>query len=85
MCLAEVCQVRTTGSDDDAGTVDLRGRERRVSFVALSAPAAPGDWVVVHCGFALARLTEEEARAALARGRPGSRPPRRSLVEVDLR
>lgn len=30
------------------------------------AGARPGDWVLVHVGFALSRIDEEEARATLA-------------------
>jgi hydrogenase assembly chaperone HypC/HupF len=39
-------------------------------------PPAPGDWVLIHMGFALERIDEAEARQALAglelMGRPQS-------------
>ncbi len=41
-------------------------RGGRVSLLALEGPVAVGDWLLVHSGFALERLTDAEARAALA-------------------
>lgn len=67
MCLGELARVtRVTGS----GTAEVRadGRTRTVSLLTLEDPVGPGDWVLTHAGFALARLTADEARdAALIR------------------
>jgi hydrogenase expression/formation protein HypC len=35
-----------------------------VSLLTLDGPVAPGDWLQVHSGFALARLTDKERREA---------------------
>lgn len=51
---------------DDANSiakVDVSGVKRNVS-VALVRPEgiAPGDWVLIHVGFAMSKIDEEEAR-----------------------
>ncbi len=65
MCLGEICRVVSV-SADTASAVTPTGAERHVSLMALSATVAAGDWLVVHSGFALERLTADEADAALA-------------------
>jgi len=41
------------------------GVERDVSLLLLRhEPVGPGDWVVVHVGYAIQRVTEAEAREA---------------------
>ncbi len=64
MCLGTVCQVVSTPSD---GHVAVRGDDRvvTVSLLTLPEPVAAGDWLLVHCGLALARLTDAEALDAL--------------------
>ena len=64
MCLGELAEVIELSGPADA-LVSGGGRTRNVSLLTLTEPATPGDWVVVHCGFALARLTADEARAAV--------------------
>ena len=49
---------------DGLAKVDFGGVRRSVS-VAFTPEAKEGDWVLVHVGFALAKLDEEEARATL--------------------
>lgn len=44
---------------------EISGVRREVS-VALCPEAGVGDWVLVHVGFALARIDEEQARETLA-------------------
>jgi len=65
--LAEVTAV--TGPD----TAEVRlgdGGVRAVSLLTLEDQVAPGDWLVVHAGFALSRISAEQAReAARIRGR----------------
>ncbi len=41
---------------------------RRVINIALLAddPPVPGEWVLIHVGFALSKIDEQEAAAALA-------------------
>ncbi|HET9060030.1 MAG TPA: HypC/HybG/HupF family hydrogenase formation chaperone [Acidimicrobiales bacterium] len=49
--------------------VDVGGARRKVNTSVLDDAAgrrvAPGDWVLVHVGFALARLDPDEARSTL--------------------
>ncbi len=49
--------------------VDVQGQQRQVSAAMLLGDGGelpcPGDWVVVHLGFALSRMDEEQARTVL--------------------
>ncbi len=68
MCLGEIVQlVRVEG---EKAVVRADGTERPVSLLTLGEPATPGDWLVVHSGFALHRITADEATLALAIRRP---------------
>jgi hydrogenase expression/formation protein HypC len=44
---------------------DVGGVRREISVALVDGPVAPGDWVLIHVGFALGRIDEEEARATL--------------------
>ena len=50
----------------DLAKVDVSG-VRRVINIGLLAddPPTPGDWVLIHVGFALSKIDEDEATAAL--------------------
>ena len=46
--------------------VDVAGVQRTINVGLVDEPhaqTAPGDWVLVHVGFAISRIDEEEARA----------------------
>jgi hydrogenase expression/formation protein HypC len=64
MCLAIPGQILETGSDDLA-TVDVSGVRRRVNVGLLNGEVGPGDWVLIHVGFAMSRIDEEEAKTTL--------------------
>ena len=64
MCLGELAEVIEVGAAN--ALVSGGGGTRTVSLLTLTDQVAPGDWVVIHSGFALARLTAEEAREATA-------------------
>ena len=72
MCLGLVCRVTdVTGS----GTAAVRtggDRELEVSLLTLDDPVEAGDWLLVHAGFALARLTDEQVTEALAVREPSA-------------
>jgi hydrogenase expression/formation protein HypC len=64
MCLA--VPVRVVGLlGEDCVEVEVGGVTSRVS-TALIERAAPGDYLIVHAGFAIARLDVEEAEKTLA-------------------
>jgi hydrogenase expression/formation protein HypC len=64
MCLGIPAKVIQVGTDG-AGKVDYLGTRVRVNF-SLLENIRPGDWVIVHAGFAISRLNEEEAQETLA-------------------
>ena len=63
MCLAVPGQILER-LDDGLAKVDFTGVRRTVSVV-FTPEAEPGDWVLVHVGFALATIDEDEAKATL--------------------
>ena len=64
MCLAIPARVVAL-VDDDQALVDLGGVRKHVSL-ALVDGIVPGDYVIVHVGYALARLDADEAERTLA-------------------
>lgn len=68
MCLAIPGQiVEITDEHKHLARVDVGGVYRVVNVGLLDAPeddetVAPGDWVLIHVGFAISRIDEEEAR-----------------------
>ncbi len=63
MCLAVPAKiVRLEGSGQ--GTASYMGREVRANF-SLVPQAKPGDWVIIHAGFAISVVDDEEARETL--------------------
>ncbi len=51
----------------DLARVNVSGVRRVINIGLLSdEPLEPGDWVLIHVGFALSKIDEEEAASALA-------------------
>lgn len=70
MCLGiPGCIVRIDDSDNQLATVDVCGvrRQINVSCVVGEDPieSCIGMWVLVHVGFAMSRIDEDEAKATL--------------------
>ena len=69
MCLAIPGQVIEVVDDANRlAKVDVAGVQRTVNVGLLDegdAGAGPGDWVLVHVGFAISKVDEEEAMATL--------------------
>lgn len=66
MCLAIPGQViEMVDEANRLARVDVVGVRRTVNIGLLDA-VGPGDWVLIHVGFALSRIDEEEAAATLA-------------------
>jgi len=63
MCLGIPAKVLETG--DGAAVVELGGVRREIS-VMLVDDVAVGEWVIVHAGFAIEKLSEEAAEQTLA-------------------
>jgi hydrogenase expression/formation protein HypC len=67
MCLGIPARVVSVGDDHpDLATVEMVGLRRTVNVGLLDEAPAPGGWIVVHMGFALSTMTEEEAADALS-------------------
>jgi hydrogenase expression/formation protein HypC len=50
----------------DLARVDVSGVRRVINIGLLSEdPPVPGEWVLIHVGFALSKIDEEEAASAL--------------------
>jgi len=65
MCLGLVCQTVEV-LDGEVALVRAGDRELEASLLTLDGPVFAGDWLMVHAGFALGRLTEQQAAEALA-------------------
>jgi hydrogenase expression/formation protein HypC len=63
MCLALPVRIETLLEDDQA-IVDLNGVKTRISL-ALVDEIQIGDYVILHVGYALSKLDEEEAMRTL--------------------
>jgi hydrogenase expression/formation protein HypC len=64
VCLGELARVRQLATNQTA-VVEIGSREVTVSLLTLDEPVGTGDWLLIHSGFALSRLTDDEARDAL--------------------
>ncbi len=62
MCLAVPMKLETRGEFE--GEVSLDGVRRTVSMMLLPE-AQPGQWVLVHAGYAIAVVDEAQARETL--------------------
>lgn len=67
MCLGipgEIVEILT--DRPDLAMVDVSGVRRAINIGLLEGePLATGDWILIHVGFALSKIDEAEARAAL--------------------
>ncbi|NPB05998.1 MAG: HypC/HybG/HupF family hydrogenase formation chaperone [Aquificae bacterium] len=64
MCLAIPFKVLEL-HDDNTATVETMGVKRRVSLELMPEPVKEGEYVLVHVGFAIQKLDEEEAKKTL--------------------
>ena len=65
MCLGIPGEVVEILADhEDLAMVSVEGVKRVVNVGLLEdEPLAPGDWILIHVGFALSKIDEEEAMA----------------------
>ena len=68
MCLGIPGEVVELYADRaDLAMVDVSGVRRAINIGLLEDEnIQPGDWILIHVGFALSKIDEEEAAAALA-------------------
>jgi hydrogenase expression/formation protein HypC len=66
MCLAIPGQIESLIPGGDLATADVSGVKRNVNIGLLESEGIrPGDWVLIHVGFAISKVDEEEARSSL--------------------
>jgi hydrogenase expression/formation protein HypC len=66
MCLAIPGQIVRLIPESDLATADVSGVKRNINIGLVSQEGiAPGDWVLIHVGFAISKVDEQEARASL--------------------
>jgi hydrogenase expression/formation protein HypC len=67
MCLGIPGEIVALDADrPDLALVDVSGVHRTVNVALLDDEhLVPGDWILIHVGFALSRIDEDEARRAL--------------------
>jgi len=63
MCLAVPAKI-TRIDETGQGTAGYMGSEVRVNF-SLVPQARKGDWVIIHAGFAISKLSVTEAKQTL--------------------
>ena len=64
MCLAIPGEVKK--AEEGRATVDVGGVEQEVRLDTLSEEVAEGDYLLVHTGFAIQKLSPEEAEETLS-------------------
>ena len=58
--------VELAAGQPDLAKVDVSGVRRMINIGLLADdPPVPGEWVLIHVGFALSKIDEDEAAAAL--------------------
>jgi hydrogenase expression/formation protein HypC len=66
MCLAIPGQVVEMADEvNHLARVDVAGVRRNVNVGLLHGGVSPGDWVLIHVGFALSKVDEDEALTTL--------------------
>jgi hydrogenase expression/formation protein HypC len=65
MCLGIPGRIVQVTPGYDLALVDVAGVVREINLALLDGPFAPGDYILIHSGFALERMTADEARDAL--------------------
>jgi hydrogenase expression/formation protein HypC len=63
MCLAIPAKILSINGD--TAMIELGGTQREASLMLLE-DASVGDWVIIHAGFAIEKLSEEDAQQTFA-------------------
>ncbi|MDQ2751082.1 MAG: HypC/HybG/HupF family hydrogenase formation chaperone [Pseudonocardiales bacterium] len=76
MCLGLPGRVVEIIPGSDVARVEVAGVVRDINIALLEGPFVPGDYILIHSGFALEKMTADEAAGALevfAEDRPANR------------
>ena len=65
MCLGIPGRIVELLDGGEVALVDVVGVVREINLALLDGPFHPDDYILIHSGFALERMTAEEARDAL--------------------
>ncbi len=71
MCLGQLAQCVSV--DDGTAVVRVGAVQQVVSLLTMQDAVAPGDWLVVHSGFALERISAAEAAEAASIREPSTK------------
>lgn len=66
--------MRITSIDGSGAVAEIDGVRREASLMLLDEEVGVGDFVIVHAGFAISKLDEEDARQTLEMMREAFRP-----------
>jgi len=65
MCLSIPSKITQIDEELNQCTVDTMGVERKASLDLIDQPVVIGDYVLIHIGFAMNKIDEEDALASL--------------------
>jgi len=65
MCLAIPGQIVALAPGGQFATVEVSKVRRTINIDLLEEPPAPGEWVLIHVGFAMTRISPEHAEEQL--------------------
>lgn len=65
MCLAIPGQIVEVASGGHFATVEVSKVRRTINIDLLDEPPTPGEWVLIHVGFAMNRISAERAEEQL--------------------
>ena len=66
MCLSIPSKIKKIDKENNVCTVDTMGVERNASLDLIDQPVEVGDYVLIHIGFAMNKIDEEDALESLA-------------------
>ena len=65
MCLAIPGQIVELVPEGHLATVEVSKVRRTINIDLLEPPPEPGEWVLIHVGFAMSRISESQAAEQL--------------------
>lgn len=66
MCLAIPGKIVSLGPEPHLATIEVSSVRRKVNIDLLAdEPVTPGEWVLIHVGFAMSRISDRDAQEQL--------------------